>query len=206
MTMHTAWMEPSRSINGRLCAAGIDSSASPKIAALMTICSMLPLTKLVSGSRGSSAVITPGKSATPGRLAADGAAGSKASLKAARIDRPSIRRPGSIVSASPMPIATAAMVVARKKPIVQPLRRPSESPPWPAQMPRITEATTSGVTTNWMASRNNWPGRASQLATTTAMSTGTSPVAGPSAMPAAIPASIAAMTCSQSRSRNSPCS
>jgi hypothetical protein len=70
-------------------------------------------------------------------------------------------------------------------------------------MPRITDATISGTTTNWMASKKSLPGKATQAPMISAISASTQPVVGPMATPKVTPSAIAIKTCSQSRVRKS---
>ncbi len=70
MTMHTDCTEASRSSRGLRSARGITTRAIPMMTALITVCSMLPLTKVVSGSRGKIPSTTSGRSRSEGSPAA----------------------------------------------------------------------------------------------------------------------------------------
>ena len=64
----------------------------------------------------------------------------------------------------------------------------------------MTEATTSGTTTNWIASRNSRPGSATQLPTRVETSADSRSAVGPISVPNPTPRNIATSTCSHNRS------
>ena len=91
---------------------------------------------------------------------------------------------------------TATKVVARKNRMVSVLRRPKPASRSPPAMPRMTDATTNGTTTNWIATKNSRPGRASQLPMRREVRESTQPTPGPSSSPTTIPRPMPIRTCS----------